>query len=677
MALLGLSGGTKRSRLALVLGGGLWLCFRGLALAAEPADDPMDQSLEDLTGTRLSTPPKNVQVSTVSKYSQSVAMAPGSVHVITAEDIQTYGFRTLGEALRMLPGTFLVNDRNYNYLGVRGFNRPGDYNARILLLVDGERLNDNIYDSANFGNDFVLDVDLIERIEYAPGPGSAVYGNNAFMAVINVITKRGGQFDGVEFSGAYGSFDAYKARGSFGQRFDNGAEMLLSATGFDWEGPNQLYYPEFDTKDQNRGKAMGQDYDRGQSAFGKLSHGAFSLEAGYVDRIKGIPTAAFEQVFNDPGSKTDDRRTFATLKFDDKIADDWDLFARVGYNRYDYLGQYPYIAPPYALNRDQGIGEWWGGEVRLTNTSIEGHRIMFGTELQDNFRQFQRNYDVGGPVYLDKPFSSFRYGFFLQDEFRLLDSLSLLAGARYDHTPFGDSANPRAALIWRPQDATTLKLLYGTAFRAPNVYERFYNDGGDTASANPNLKPEQVGTLEFDLEHYLTPSTRLGAAFYRYQIDALIAQAPDAANGTLTYVNARDVEGLGMELEAEQRYANGIQGILSYSLQRTEDNHGQTLTNSPENMVKLHVSSPLGLDEYRLGLETLYFSSRKTKRGSVDGYVLTNLMATATPIKNVIFSFGVYNLWNTHYDDPVGDDFVQDSIPQDGRGFRLKLTVRF
>ncbi|MGZ8244273.1 TonB-dependent receptor plug domain-containing protein [Methylomagnum sp.] len=654
-----------------------WWC-PGASGAAESSGDFIERGLDELTGTRLATPPKGVQVTTASKYSQSTSLAPGSIHIVTADDIQTYGFRTLGEALRMLPGVYLTNDRNYSYLGVRGFNRPGDYGSRVLLLIDGERLNDNIYDSGYYGNDFVFDVDLIERIEFVPGPGSAIYGNNAFLGVVNVITKRGGAFNGAEVSGSYGSFDAYKARGSFGKRFENGAEVLLSATGFDWEGAAHLYYPEFNAPDQNQGKAVGLDYDRGQSAFAKLSYGPVQLEAGYVDRVKGIPTGVYEQAFNDAASRTDDKRTFVTLKYDDRIAADWDAYALLGYNRFDFRGDYPYHdSGGRTLNVDWGSGEWWNGEVRFTYSGFASHKLVFGSEFQDNFKQLMRNQDAGGVTYLDKPYRSTRYGFFLQDEFRLLDSLTLLAGVRYDHYPFGSSANPRVALIWQPLDTTTFKLLYGTAFRAPNVYERFYSDGNVSAKANLSLRPESIGTLELDLEHYLTPSTRLSAALYRYKIDALINQAVDPNDGLIFFKNNQGIEGLGMEVEAEQRFANGIHGVLGYSLQRAEESQGQALTNSPQHMLKLHVSSPLWHDDYRLGLETLYFSARQAKRGHVDGYLLTNLMVNATPLSNVRLSFGVYNLWNAYYADPVGDDFVQNSIPQDGRGFRLKLTVGF
>ena len=85
-----------------------------------------------------------------------------------------YGYRTLADILRSVRGFYVTNDRNYSYLGVRGFSRPGDYNARILLLVDGHRLNDNIFGAALIGTEFPLDVDLIERVEIIRGPSSSL-----------------------------------------------------------------------------------------------------------------------------------------------------------------------------------------------------------------------------------------------------------------------------------------------------------------------------------------------------------------------------------------------------------------------------------------------------------------------------------------------------------------------
>ena len=111
--------------------------------------------------------------------------------IVTAGEIKRYGYRTLADILRSVRGFFVTYDRNYDYVGVRGFGRPGDYNSRVLLLVDGHRINDNVYDTASIGTEFPVDVDLIDRMEIIPGPSSSLYGNNAFFGVINIITRKG------------------------------------------------------------------------------------------------------------------------------------------------------------------------------------------------------------------------------------------------------------------------------------------------------------------------------------------------------------------------------------------------------------------------------------------------------------------------------------------------------
>ena len=130
-------------------------------------------------------------------------------------------------------GFYVTNDRNYSYLGVRGFSRPGDYNARILLLIDGHRMNDNVFGSALLGTEFPLDIDLIDRIEIIRGPSSSLYGTSAFFAVINVITKRGERRSGASMSPAPGSFGSSRGRVSYGKGFASGAHVLLSGSAFE------------------------------------------------------------------------------------------------------------------------------------------------------------------------------------------------------------------------------------------------------------------------------------------------------------------------------------------------------------------------------------------------------------------------------------------------------------
>ncbi len=187
-----------------------FLLLVATALAQQETKDLTEASLEDLA---------NIQVYSASKHMQSVSEAPSSVTVITADEIQKYGYRTLADVLRGVGGFYITYDRDYSYLGVRGFERLGDYNNRILLLLDGHRINNNVYEQAMLGTEFPTDVDLIERVEVIRGPSSSLYGSDAFFAVINVITRKAPQFKGLELSFEPASFDTYKGRASYGGQY--------------------------------------------------------------------------------------------------------------------------------------------------------------------------------------------------------------------------------------------------------------------------------------------------------------------------------------------------------------------------------------------------------------------------------------------------------------------------
>ena len=213
------------------------LCFSPVAVYAETVPDLADLPIESLL---------NMEVYSASKFTQKKSEAPTAVTVITAQDIKDYGYRTLAAIVQSVRGVYVDNDRNYSYAGTRGFNIPGDANTRILVLLDGYRLNDATYDQGPLGTEFPVDVDLIERVEYLPGAGSAIYGNNAFFGVINVITKSGKDFKGkgAEASVRVASYGTDQERLSFGKHFDNGLDVLMSATRYDSEGENRLFFPE-------------------------------------------------------------------------------------------------------------------------------------------------------------------------------------------------------------------------------------------------------------------------------------------------------------------------------------------------------------------------------------------------------------------------------------------------
>lgn len=443
----------------------------GLLAASSPPGDLTELSLEELM---------NISVYGASKYEQKLLEAPASVTIINKNDIKKYGYRTLADILRSVRGFFVTNDRNYNYLGVRGFNRPGDYNTRILLLVDGHRLNDGIYDQAPIGTDFPVDLDLLDRVEVIRGPSSSIYGTNAFFAVINVITRSGGEVKGLELSGDAGSFNSYKGRGSYGNKWANGPELLVSGSYYDSQGAT-LFFREFDSPNTHKGIASKCDFDRFYSTFGKLSYHDLTLTGVYHSREKGIPTGAYGTNFGDPRNRTIDTRAYLDLKYAHTFTNEWQILARLSYDHYPYDGFYFYNRVDAAgvsgivENRDIGRADWWNAELQVSKKLFDRHKVILGTEYRDNFRLDQQNFDVApGINYLDDKRQSQVYAFYAQDEFTILNNLRLNAGVRYDHySTFGGSLNPRVALIYFPIRTAALKLLYGQAFVPPTLMNSF------------------------------------------------------------------------------------------------------------------------------------------------------------------------------------------------------------
>lgn len=632
--------------------------------------DLSESSLEELM---------NIEVYSASRHLQDTKEAPSSVTLITADDIQRYGYRTLADILRSVRGFYVRYDRNYSYLGVRGMSRPGDFNCRVLLLIDGHRLNDNIYDQAMIGTEFPLNIDLIDRVEVVRGPVSSLYGANGFFGVINVITKKGGDIDGLELSSDADSFGTYEGRITYGRRFSE-LEALFSGSFYGSRGQDRLFYQAFQTPQANSGFALHLDDDQLGSIFANLSFRNFRLQALHGTRDKGIPTASYGTVFNRPGTRTTDAHTYFDLDYERSFATGWGVLARLFYDRYVYQGTYIFgsSTPTSGVNPniDLGDGRWWGGELKLNRRIHERHNLTLGGEYRRNFRQEQSNYDIN-PYYLYvwERRNSYTGAAYVQDEFRISKTLLLNAGFRWDYyNEISRRISPRAALIYLPRRSTTLKLVYGTAFRTPNQYELYY--WAADALPNPKLKPETIRTTELVWEQDLNDKLRFSASGFYNQQSQLIA-LQQLASGELKFGNADSVRSAGLELELDGKTTSGWDGGLSYSFQNSRDEvieHG--LTNSPHHLAKLRLSAPLLRNKLFASLDAQYTSSRMALAGnSVRGFPFFNCTLLGRNLgKGVSWSLSVYNLLDRKYFDPGSPELVQDSIQQDGRSFRLKFT---
>jgi outer membrane receptor for ferrienterochelin and colicin len=664
---------------------GITVCTLWLASAVtcgwaqEPhAPDLTDTSLEDLMKIKVES------VWGASKYLQKVTQAPASVTIVTSNDIRRYGYRTLADILRSVRGFYVTYDRNYSYLEVRGFGRTGDYNSRILLLVDGHRLNDDVYDSALIGTEFPIDVDLIDRVEIIRGPSSSLYGSNAFFGVINVVTKRGRNVNGLQAAGDLASFDSQKARVSYGSKLTDGLEMLLSTSLYGSQGQRRLFFSEFNSPATNNGIAENADDDSFRQVFASASYRQLSLHAGYGSREKGIPTASFGTVFNDSRTRTTDALGYIDLEYERTLKHDLAFIGRIYYDNYYYHGNYVYnysttSVPFIVINRDYARAAWGGGEASVTKTLFEKHKLTVGSEYRDNFQQNQGNYDLNPFIqYVDDRRSSKIWAGYFQDEFQIRKELILSAGVRYDHyQTFGGTTNPRLGLIYSPLEKTTLKLLYGRAFRAPNAYELYYYAPGQVG--NPNLKPEIIKTGEVVLEQYMGNHFRLAGAAFENKISGLIDQVTNP-NGSLQFENMRAVVARGFEMELDGRWSAGYRSQIAYTFQHTRDQQtGNPLYNSPEHLANLNLAAPVIPKKIFAGLDLSYVSTRLTLAGSrAPGYAIPNVTVFTQPfLKGIEVSASVYNLFNTKYGYPGGLEHREDIIYQDGRGFRLKVMYVF
>src|SRR4051812_40107615 len=503
-------------RAALALASAVGVARPGSAQQAtpqpQPRAEPNTMDLEQLMLIEV--------VVAGSKRAQQTRDVPSFVSVVTAADIREHGYRTLADVLRTLPGFYVSNDRNYSYVGVRGFSRPGDWNSRVLLLLNGLRTNENVYDLAYIGEEFSVDMSLVERVEVIRGPSSAIYGSNAFFAVINVVTRPASSLHGAEVSASAASYGTYAGRASYGREFANHVDLVASATYSDASG-RSLYYPEFDSPLTNNGKTSGTDKESFRKLFVAAAKGDFSFQANNVVRDKGVPTGEYGTVFNDKRTHTTDELGLVSVRYEHSLPNDAGSFStRVHAGRYSYLGEYAYYADQ-PTNQDEVLGEWWGVDVDGAHQLGSLQFLTFGAEYRDNFNQAMKNFDPEPYVlYTDVQNESTRWGLFAQDEIQLATPLMLYAGVRVDqYEVFGTATTPRLALIYTPRHSTTVKLLAGRAFRAPNQYELHYE--GYPYKGNPDLKPEHIETLELMAEQFIGGAMQLSATVFQNHLTDL------------------------------------------------------------------------------------------------------------------------------------------------------------
>ena len=614
-------------------------------------------------------------------HAQTLEEAPANVTIISAADIRKYGYRTLGEALAGVRGFDLTYDRSYHYVGVHGFSLPGDFNTRFLVMLNGHPMTENVYSSNNFfGQDFGLDMDLIQRIEVVRGPSSALYGSNGMFATINIITKSPVDQPRARLISETGSFGEKKGTASTADYLGHGANLLLSASVFNNSGQS-IYVPELDSPSTNNGIAQGLDGERGYHTFANLVWRNWNLVAYFNSREKEVPVNwDSSALFDQRGTRLQDRRNFVSLSHAGAVGSTGKLSMRFSYEQYRYDDRFFYpLAGDIQDVRDIARGDWITANTTYTVPVKAVGDLTLGAESSFDIRNLQSNFavypDYEEQLHIDRPDRSF--ALFAQQEWNLSKRWSATLGVRFDDTKnFGHFVSPRVALVHRRSAKTVYKFVYGHPFRNPSVYEQYYTDGVAYIPSG-GLRPETAHTFEISVEHKLRPALTAIANVYYYRINDII-QTVYLPNNFEQFQNVASAQSKGVEFELTGKISPRVETTASVAVQDTDGQDGKPLANSALVILKGRVAVPLVRNRLDVSSSAQYLSARLTYANeSVRPVVLIDATATYRDPRHAGWQlqFGVRNLFNYSYYDPIA--LTVDKLLQDGRSMFLKLSWEF
>ncbi len=635
------------------------------------------------------------EVNAASRTTEGVEDAPSSVSIIPQRELQALKYPTIAEALRGLPGVYAWNDRSYQAIGFRGLGRLGSYGNRVLVLVDGHPLNDDWLGSSYVGYDARVGLEDVERIEVVRGPGSVLYGTNAFSGVVNVVTRkptrRGGE---AGLSTAENGVARGRVRANVPLGPDAG--LWTSAAVAHGTGRN-FYFPELDAT------ARGADgFDAG-TLEGRYYKRWFSAAWYLQSHHKRLPTGEYDTLLADPRTEQTDSRASLELKAEPHWTSELTTMTRLHANHYRFDGGYARLPADGGLERDTFRGSWLGAEQRVELQPSPAFKLTVGGEGQLHVEVRERARDESGSFLDDKRPYQVGAAYALVDV-KPSDRLHVSAGARLDaYSTFGRSINPRAAVVAQPYVGGNTKLMLGKAFRAPSVYELYYNDGGFTQLPSPHIGPESIYSLEVEHTHRFSPTVAgTAATFCNYTRDLVSTAGQGDETDPLHYVNARaPIATIGAELGLRRDWRQGYMLAASYSFQHSRFLNGNALSslfgferspdfrkvaNSPEHLASVKGALPILGRAVTLASRLSVESGRYDRNERVgdaaqtktDAFAIWDVVLTGREMRHgFAWAAGVYNAFDWRYALPVSVEFPQRTITQDGRTFVFSADVTF
>lgn len=624
------------------------------------------------------------ELSAASKTREALADAPASASVISGQEIRAFGYEDIYDALAGTRGAFQSNDLAYRFVGFRGFLRPGEYGNRVLMTLDGHTTNEDQIGAPFFTEEFLVDLLDVEQIEVVRGSGSALYGTNAFFGVINVVSRRDEALSGPTASVAALPQSKAKVHVSTSAG-DADLGGWVSVKGMVAEGDDYVFEDFAGT-----GEDLNVRDADGSAGFTALARGwarGVEVQAYYSTRVKRLPNGAYGTVPGAPGSHQDDHRAFVEARAAAAAGPAVDLTGRLWLDHYRFYGDYQYQGA-YVYS-DRWVGTWVGAEPRLMVRAGEVLDLTVGAEGRASVRESLESFDSLGETYLDVAPSQVVGSAYAEAEVHGGEWVDVVAGGRVDYfslQAIGATFNPRGAVILHPSDRDTVKLISGTAFRAPSVYEFLYEDGGISQVPAGSLDPETVVSAEAEYTRRVSDVTTLTVGAFTNRLNGLIdaeltGDVGAEGDDVFRYANVDErVVVAGGEAEVRRDWRNGWMFLAQAGYQRVRVgglDTEQELTNSPAFTSGIKAAAPLVPGFATLANRLVLESGRVTNDGDrTEPMALWDATLTGSvPNTLVSWAFGVRNVLDWSYSNPVGFDLDVADVPMPGRDLYLRLTV--
>jgi outer membrane receptor for ferrienterochelin and colicins len=672
-----------------------------------------------------------VEISIATGNSTPLYQAPAAATVILSAEIEAMGARTLNDVLETVPGLHVSLSslsRLDSVYSIRGIHTG--FNPQVLLMLNGVPVQYNV--QGGRPTLFRLSVISIDRVEVIRGPGSAIYGADAYAGVINVITKDAAAISGTQVGGGVGSFNSRDLWvQSASQWGEFGVALSMSYQESDGDSSRKINSDLQTSLDAGLGSNASNAPGALSTRYRLLdSHLALSSDQiqfnlwNWHSSDAGVGAGAAQAL--DPYGRDDSNLWMGDITYRfNSDASPWNNSLRVSYLNYEQKSQFVLLPagtnlligsdgnidfqnpagmvafPDGLLGQPGGFAE----ETQLDLVSIfngwDDHRVRvaLGGRYQSVELSEKKNFGPGvidgaessvdgtltdvsntSNVFMDSSSRKIVY-LSLQDEWQLTPGLQLTAGVRQDdYSDFGTTTNPRLALVWSASDRLTTKLLYASAFRAPSFTEQF-SKNNPVSLGNPNLQPEHIDTTELNLAYRFDENLIASITLFKYEAKDMVEFVQDFQATTKTAANARDQDGQGIEFELNWRPSEQLHISGSYAHQHATDAAtGATIPDAPGQQFKMDANWEFNPD-WQLHAQLNWVADRRRAiadvRAEIDDYTLMNITLKRKNIMpNFDVSFVVYNLTNEDAREPSSGEIVDD-YPLESRSAWLELRYSF